>query len=84
LSIQWVSCPADPEDLLKADYIVTKTGYNGFHNGECSPLYSEECRLSLTRNLEGLELFRQRFEKIGDYVLPDGSSAGIYEKRQLF
>lgn len=84
LSIQWVSCPADPEDLLKADYIVTKTGYNGFHNGECSPLYVEECRLSLTKNLEGMGLFRQRFDKIGEYALPDGSSAVIYKKRQLF
>ena len=84
LVIRWVSCPADPMDLVKADYILTKTSYNGFHNGECSPQYAEECRLSLTREIMGMELFQQRFKKIGEYILPDGSSAQVYEKKQLF
>ena len=78
--IRWVTCPTDLTGLLKEDYVLVKTGYNGFHNGECSTQSQMECRRNLTETLMRMESFSQSFKKTSEYLLPDGTSAELYQK----
>lgn len=81
MKVWWVGCESNSTYFSYADYIVTKTGYNGFNNFECSVKFPKGCRGSLTDWLKS-DFLPGRFEKIASYDLPDGSEAELYAKKE--
>jgi 4-amino-4-deoxy-L-arabinose transferase-like glycosyltransferase len=80
MKVGWAGCESNSTYFSNADYIVTKTGYNGFNNFECSGEFAKSCRDSLAGWLRS-DFLPGKFEKIISYDLPDGSEAELYAKK---
>jgi hypothetical protein len=81
MNVLWAACDSNETYFNYADYIVTKTGFNGFTHNECSPGFTMDCRASLTNKLK-TDYLPVYFEKISSYRLPDGSDAELYARRE--